>query len=557
MIVLLVSLLFTTIVYSAFSTQLQIKGEAIVRSDQMIRITGLKLLETTNNAYETYNSKYEKDTTSLYVTLPASSSMTYEVAITNKNSQLMYRLTEMLPLIYNNSNVTVEYSINIDDCIKNNSTQLFTITLVNNTSSEQSLTLINQYKFETVNWDPLETKFLSTDGSGDLSVNKDGVVFEFSVTNLNSFGVNYTLTSDNYRFIVMDEETKDNKFQIEPNTTVTHQVRIKLRDDVTYENFTENLKLMVKTTSPISSTTDIQTVVLNLPRNFNTIILNSMPIRNSPKNFTTTEATNGYLFRINEMTEDSYTYYYRGVINDNYVLFADNLWRVVRIDSNGNIRLVLNDNVQYRSQYSSKYVSDKVENIEEAIDLVDYRNSDVRQNVEAWYNQNVATKEESKYVATSNFCVDLSYQEPIDTQDEHTVYYFTPYLHVGRDSNTFTPDFTCPTENVFKSSVGLLSAEEVLAAGGYWSIKNQNYYLYNSNLEEDGQTSWTMSGSYYSISEKQAGVIVFNQSGQGLFDWVKGGNIAKYYGYRPVISIKGNFKVVGDGTVDNPYQIFN
>ncbi len=555
MIMLLVSLLFTTIVYSAFSTQLQIKGDAIVRSDQIIRITGLKLLNTTNDAYETYSSKYEKDTISLYVTLPASSSITYEVAVTNKNSDKMYFLKEMIPLINNNSNIKVEHNIKTGDYIKRNSTKLFTVTLTNKTSSKQTITFVNQYKFEAVEWAKLETKFLSTYDTGDFRVDKDGIIFEFSVTNLNPVTASYIITSDNSRFTIIDEKTNDNKFQIEPDATVTHKIRVKLKSGVVYEKLIQNLNLMVKTTSPKSSTTNVKTVKLNLPENFNTVILNTMVVKNSPEKFTTTEATNGHLFRINEMTDSSYTYYYRGVINNNYVLFANKLWRIVRIDANGNIRLVLDVNAEPESKYSSKYVTDNVQNIEEAIDIVDYRKSDVRKKVEDWYDKNIATKDDSKYIATSNFCVDLSYQGPIDTKDEHTVYYFTPYLHVGRDSNSFKPDFSCKTENIFKSNVGLLSAEEVLAAGGYWEIPNKNYYLYNPDLAEDNQTSWTMSGSYYSISEKQAGVIVFNQEGKSLFDWVRGGNIAQFYGYRPVISIKGNLKAAGDGTKDNPYQI--
>lgn len=556
---LVISLLFTTIVYSSFSTQLQIRGEAIARSDQIIRITGLKLLEATNGAYETYNSKYEKDTTSLYVTLPPSSYMTYEVAVTNKNAQLIYRLQELLTLINNNSNVAIEYGIVVGDCINSNETKTFTIKLTNNTSSEQALTLINQYKFELENWNSLETEFLSSYDTGDLSVNKEGVIFEFSVKNTNTFSVNYSLTSDNPRFIVKDEATNNGSFQIEPNTTVTHQVRITLRDDVTYENYSENLKLMLKTTSPLSSKIDIKTVTLTLPQYFKTLILNSIQIKDSPTNFSGPEATNGYLLRINEINAASYTYYYRGVIDDNYVLFADNLWRVVRIDANGNVRVVLNDNVSSKSQYTKNYVMDNVQNIEEAKTLLNYKNSDVRTNVEAWYNQNIASKEESKFVMNSNFCIDMSYDDPMDTQYEHTVYYFTPYLHVGSDSNSFSPNFTCADENIFTSPVGLLSAEEILAAGGFWDTANKNYYLYNPNLTE-GQISWTMSGSYYSLSEKQAGVIVFNQdvdeNEKSLFDWVWGGNLAQYYGYRPVISLNGNVKVVGDGTIDNPYQLF-
>lgn len=516
----------------------------------MIRITDLKLLETTNHAYETYNSKYEKDTTSLYVTLPASSSMTYEVTITNKNNLLMYRLKEILPLINNNPNVNIKYSIKSGDCINANESKVFTITLTNNSSSEQVLTLVSQYQLETANWIPLETKFLSTDATGDLDINKEGVIYEISVTNSNSFAVDYAITADNSRFNIFDDETKNNTFQIEPNTTINHQVRITLRDDVAYEHFVEKLKLILKSTSPITNNNDIKTVTLNLPQYFNTIILNSMPIKDSPESFTATEATNGYLFRINEMTSSSYTYYYRGIINDNYVLFADRLWRVVRIDAHGNLRIVLNKNVSTKSQYNQKYISNDVQNIEQAINLVDYRQSDVRKNVEEWYTQNI------KYVVNSNFCIDLSYQDPIDTQYKHTVYYFTPYLHVGKDANSFTPDFTCSKENVFTSPVGLLSAEEILVAGSYWDLPNYNYYLYNPNIT-DSQTSWTMSGSYYSLSEKQAGVIVFNQDNRSLFDWGQGGNMTQHYGYRPVISIHGNVKILGDGTIDNPYQIFN
>ncbi len=559
---LFVSLFFTTMVYAAFNTQLQIKGEAVVRSDQEIRITDFKLLEKTNNAFEIYNSKYEKNTTSLFVTLPSSSTMTYELTITNKNSILMYRIEELLTLNNNNPNVTIEYGVSVGNCIHSNESRKFTITLKNNTSTEQSLTLINQYKFDIANWGSLEIQFLSASNSGDLSVNKDGVVFEYSVTNLNSFAVNYKLTSDNGRFTIIDEVANKTTFQIEPNATITHKVRVKLRDDVTYESFTENLKLMIRTTSPVASNINVQTVELKLPQYFKTIILKSMPIANSPKSFTSSEATNGYLYRINDLNASSYTYYYRGVVNNNYVSFAGYLWRIVRVDSNGNVRLVLNDNVASHSQYNKNYVPDNVQNIEEAISLVDYKNSDVRKNVDAWYNQNVASKTESKFVVNTNFCIDNSYKGPIETGYEHTVYYFTPYLHVGVDAHSFSPDFTCSNENIFTSRVGLLSAEEVLAAGGYWQTKNENYYLFNQN-ESGNQTSWTMSGSYFSISEKQAGVIVYNQDTEndsdnvGLFDWVRGGNLTQNYGYRPVISLNGNVKVLGDGTKDNPYQIFD
>ena len=46
-------------------------------------------------------------------------------------------------------------------------------------------------------------------------------------------------------------------------------------------------------------------------------------------------------------TEDNYgtSYYFRGTVDNNYVEFANKCWRVVRVDGNGNIKLILhNDN---------------------------------------------------------------------------------------------------------------------------------------------------------------------------------------------------------------------
>ena len=45
------------------------------------------------------------------------------------------------------------------------------------------------------------------------------------------------------------------------------------------------------------------------------------------------------------IAQDDYgtTYYYRGTVTDNYVSFANKLWRIVRINGDGSIRLVLDD----------------------------------------------------------------------------------------------------------------------------------------------------------------------------------------------------------------------
>ena len=67
---LLISIILATTIYSAFSTSLQIDGEAIVRSNNNIRITGIRITNQVNGAYEEFNNKYTKETTSMFVILP-------------------------------------------------------------------------------------------------------------------------------------------------------------------------------------------------------------------------------------------------------------------------------------------------------------------------------------------------------------------------------------------------------------------------------------------------------------------------------------------------------
>ena len=50
------------------------------------------------------------------------------------------------------------------------------------------------------------------------------------------------------------------------------------------------------------------------------------------------EATNGYLCKAPDAYGDSY--YYRGNVTNNYVLFADKYWRIVRINGDGTVRVI-------------------------------------------------------------------------------------------------------------------------------------------------------------------------------------------------------------------------
>ena len=145
--ILIISLTLTSIIYASYSTSLQISGTAYLRAKNDIRITNIELTEKSSGSYETYNNQYTANTTSLFVTLPANSSMTYEITITNKYSKY-YELKTIQTISNTNSNVGITKGIEEGDLIDPSKDTKFTIKLENNTSSQQVETLVLQYQFD-------------------------------------------------------------------------------------------------------------------------------------------------------------------------------------------------------------------------------------------------------------------------------------------------------------------------------------------------------------------------------------------------------------------------
>ncbi|MCI8394069.1 MAG: hypothetical protein HFH86_01130 [Bacilli bacterium] len=142
------SIIGMSIGFSALNTELSISGDAYVRVDEEIRITDLKMLEAINGAYETYNSKYSKDTNSMFVTLPNNNStMTYQVTIVNKSS-LNYKLKDILEESNTNSNISYEIiHISMNDRIESNSTITFQIKVTSRLDNQKTA-IVLKYLFE-------------------------------------------------------------------------------------------------------------------------------------------------------------------------------------------------------------------------------------------------------------------------------------------------------------------------------------------------------------------------------------------------------------------------
>ena len=154
-IILLIIVLCTiTVVSAAYDEEMTITGNGTIRIDQEIRISNLKQLSSENGGYETYQSRYGKDTTKMFVTLPSKSSIIYEVEITNK-AEIDYLIDSIKQITHTNSNVEITIDIKEKDIIEKQSKKTFLITIRNNTEEEQEEILEYKYSFK-------ENKFIVT-----------------------------------------------------------------------------------------------------------------------------------------------------------------------------------------------------------------------------------------------------------------------------------------------------------------------------------------------------------------------------------------------------------
>ena len=226
------------------------------------------------------------------------------------------------------------------------------------------------------------------------------------------------------------------------------------------------------------------------------------------------------------------TYYFRGNVTNNYVSFAGQTWRIVRINEDGTIRIVMQDginsnaNIAFNSNYNN-------------YTYMYYTNSQAKTQLESWYQTNIGSKKDlaSSVVSGAYYCE----QAKAKYSDSYTSGSATMTTY-----NKYTPDFKCATDGngkgLVNASVGLLSYDEVVYAGGYYSQNNNNYYLYNNIY------FWTMSPAGFSGSSSDVWHV--NTTGT-----VYSYSVTNALAVRPVIILNADTLVTGTGTSSDPFVI--
>ena len=273
--------------------------------------------------------------------------------------------------------------------------------------------------------------------------------------------------------------------------------------------------------------------------------------------------TNGKgLYYTSTNTEDNkVTYYFRGAVDNNYVSFANNTWRIVRINEDGTVRLIKQDSIGTSKFNSSSndaayvgYMYGTAGSTTYAATHANTNSSTIKTALDTWYQNNLTSY--SSLIADSGFCGDRSLYSGTGIGTTNT-----SYGAFGRLSINIKPQFKCPQSNDLYTTatttkgnkaltypISLITVDEVAYAGGVYGEVNREYYLTNGDL------FWTMSPYY---SDSHAGVSYVHGNGYVRSDGVDGGDMGGVIGVRPAINLKSTVEITsgGNGTLNNPYVI--
>ena len=261
------------------------------------------------------------------------------------------------------------------------------------------------------------------------------------------------------------------------------------------------------------------------------ILDNNTLVTTAPTLTTTSEETNeNGLYSSTDTNSGNPTYYFRGNVENNYVSFAGMSWRIVRINEDGTIRLILQDGINSNTKYKFNTAKDDYTNIY-------YTNSDtIKPTVDSWYQTNLSSY--SAKIATGNyFCEQAKVKFSSSwTSESATMAVYTDY----------TPDFKCSTDGngkgIVNSNIGLITYDEMVYAGGYYNKTNSAYYLNN------GTYYWSMSPAGFSLGGARAWYVY--SSG-----YIYNNIVSSTSAVRPVINLNADIAVTGTGTSTDPYVV--
>lgn len=264
------------------------------------------------------------------------------------------------------------------------------------------------------------------------------------------------------------------------------------------------------------------------------------------------------------------SYYFRGAVENNYVSFASSAWRIIRINGDGTIRIILDSMATYNTMLPTLATDDNIGNVMDNA-YIGYMygtagsstyesthsnstNSSIKNVVDQWYDTNIVNTGYEDYVVDAIYCNDRSVYEGTGIGTDSTIYMpfyrlnnYTPTLKCVNKNDRFTKSTTLGNGKLTKK-VGVVTADEIMYAGAVLEETNATFYLYNIIGGNLGY--WTMSPIGYDNGSFSACVI------NGVIHYSPSQCYTNSSNYAvPVISIKEDAIISGTGTADNPFKV--
>jgi len=278
------------------------------------------------------------------------------------------------------------------------------------------------------------------------------------------------------------------------------------------------------------------------------------------------------------------SYYFRGAAINNYVEFGTYVedttlivydhnewtektvevkagdpmyWRIVRINGDGSVRLVY-DGVEKAANgvahtatiahtaYNTKYDAAKYVGYTYDDGTGKQVDSTIKGVVDAWYDKHLEATY-GTYIADGIFCND---RQVTSGSEEYPIYGAydrlssnkAPKLTCTNKSDRYTVEDTINGNGLLSNPVGLITADEVMFAGGATG-SNNTYYLYSNEAYRTSTPCDFSDGDAFMVRVQYNGAI-------GAFSVTLDSD-----GVRPVINLKADVEFTGDGSFETPYKI--
>lgn len=310
------------------------------------------------------------------------------------------------------------------------------------------------------------------------------------------------------------------------------------------------------------------TIYIDVYKNFSFVkkILEDNTINQTTPDFSQVAITDEGMFTAED--SDGISTYFRGAVTNNYVKFANFWWRIIRVNGNGSIRLIYDGTTAHANGESSTDRQIGTSAFNTNIDdnaYVGYmygtpgsttyeathanvNDSSIKTTLDNWYESNLSNY--SDYIDTeAGFWGDRTPYSGSGTGTSRTNYAAynrvvnnkQPTFECSNSSDLYTTSGSSQGNKALTYPIGLITADEVVYAGGVYGTYNESYYLWTDSYY------WTMSPYNYGSR-----AFVFRVYSDGDLSST---NVYSSYGVRPVINLRGDLFVTGTGTSTDPYEV--